>query len=126
MNATMEAVTVARPETAAPPLAPGGLAALLVATLIVHLPALARYGWVRDALYCVSCAKRLAGGYVDEPPLSIALLAAWRAVAHDSLAMVRLVPLAAHLALVALTIRLAQRLGGGAFAQVLAGTGALA
>ena len=36
--------------------------ALLVATVLVHLPAMARYGWFRDELYYVSCAKRLAWG----------------------------------------------------------------
>src|SRR5262249_33750035 len=60
------------------------------------------------------------------PPLSIALLAAWRAIVHDSLVGIRMLPLAAHLILVALTMQLARRLGGGTFAQALAGTGALA
>ena len=86
---------------------------------------MAQYGWFRDELYYVSCAKRLAWGYVDHPPLSIAVLAAWRAIVGDSLVGMRLVPLAAHLIVVWLTMRLARRLGGGAFAQVLAGVGAL-
>ncbi len=99
---------------------------MLVATALVHLPAMAQYGWFRDELYYVSCAKRLAWGYVDHPPLSIAVLAAWRTIVGDSLVGMRLVPLAAHLIVVWLTMRLARRLGGGAFAQALAGVGALA
>jgi len=99
--------------------------ALLAATVLVHLPAIARYGWFRDELYYVSCAKRLAWGYVDQPPLSIALLAAWRLLVGDSLVGMRVIPLAAHVALVLLTMHLARRLGGGAFAQALAGLGAL-
>src|SRR5262252_3444514 len=83
---------------AVPPPARGATFALLAAVVLVHLPAMGRYGWFRDELYYVSCAKRLAWGYVDQPPLSIALLAAW----------------------------LARRLGGGAFAQALAGVGVLA
>jgi len=112
--------------TPAAPLARAPLVALLAGTLLIHLPAMSRYGWFRDELYYVSCAKRLAWGYVDQPPFSIALLAAWRLIAGDSLVGMRIVPLLAHLAVVALTMRLAQRLGGGAFAQALAGVGALA
>lgn len=33
-----------------------------------------RYGIFRDELYYLACARRLAWGYVDHPPLSIALL----------------------------------------------------
>jgi hypothetical protein len=111
---------------AGPPPARGATLALVAATVLVHLPAMARYGWFRDELYYVSCAKRLAWGYVDQPPLSIALLAAWRQVAGDSLVGMRLLPLAAHVALVVLAMRLARRLGGGTFAQALTGVGALA
>jgi hypothetical protein len=121
MNAASEPLP-----SAPPPPARGALAALLAATVLVHAPALARYGWFRDELYYVSCAKRLAWGYVDQPPLSIALLAMWRLLVRDSLVAMRLVPLAAHLVVVWLTMRLARRWGGGAFAQVLAGVGALA
>jgi hypothetical protein len=108
------------------PTARGATLALLAATVLVHLPAMARYGWFRDELYYVSCAKRLAWGYVDQPPLSIAVLAAWRLLVRDSLVGMRLVPLAAHLVVVWLTIQLARRLGGGGFAQTLAGVGAVA
>ena len=121
----------AAPEPAAtpPPPARGAMLAvfaLVAAAVLVHLPAMARYGWFRDELYYVSCAKRLAWGYVDQPPLSIALLAAWRLLAHDSLVGMRMIPLAAHVVLVVLAMRLARRLGGGAFAQALAGLGVLA
>ena len=59
------------------PVAParGATVALLVVTALVHLPAIARYGWFRDEFYYVSCAQRLAWGYVDQPPLSIVVLA---------------------------------------------------
>src|SRR5262245_42935173 len=85
-------------------LARAPFAALLLATVLVHLPAIARYGWFRDELYYVSCAKRLAWGYVDQPPLSIVLLAAWRLLVRDSLVGMRILPLLAHLALVLLTL----------------------
>ena len=111
--------------TPQPPLARGPVYALLAATVLVHLPAIARYGWFRDELYYVSCARRLAWGYVDQPPFSIAVLAAWRRLVGDSLVGMRVIPLAAHAALVVLAMRLARRLGGGAFAQALAGVGVL-
>src|SRR6185503_9224337 len=120
MNAASEHASVPLP-----PPARGATFALLAATVLLHLPALGRYGWFRDELYYVSCAKRLAWGYVDQPPLSIALLAAWRVIVRDSLDGMRVIPLVAHLITVWLTMRLARRLGGGAFAQVLAGIGAL-
>ena len=111
---------------AVPPPARGAAFALVAAVVLVHLPAMARYGWFRDELYYVSCSRRLAWGYVDQPPLSIALLSAWRLLVRDSLVGMRLIPLAAHAALVLLAMRLARRLGGGAFAQALAGVGVLA
>ena len=47
-----------------------------LADLIIHLAVAGRYGFFRDELYYIACANRLAWGYVDHPPLSIALLAA--------------------------------------------------
>jgi hypothetical protein len=104
------------------PIARGPLLALLAATVAIHLAAIGNYGWVRDELYYLSCAKRLAWGYVDQPPFSIALLAAWRALFGASLVGIRLVPLAAGLATVWAAFALARARGGGRFAQALAGT----
>ena len=101
------------------------LVALAAAKLLLHATAITRYGYFRDELYYLVCARHPAAGYVDQPPLSIALLAAWRWLVGDSLAGMRLVPLLAHMALVALTLQLTRRLGGGVFAQTLAGVGAL-
>ena len=128
MTAAPETPPADRPalRVGAPPPARTATFALLAATVLVHLPAMARYGWFRDELYYVSCAKHLAWGYVDQPPLSIVVLAAWRLLVHDSLVGMRVIPLAAHLVVVWLTMRLARRLGGRAFAQTLAGVGALA
>ena len=120
----MTAAPEPTPATVPPP-ARGAAFVLLTTTVLVHLPAMTQYGWFRDELYYVSCARHPAWGYVDQPPLSIALLAAWRLLVHDSLAGMRVLPLVAHLVVVWLTMRLARRLGGGAFAQALAGVGAL-
>ena len=98
---------------------------LALATLAVHLLALTQYGWFRDEFYYVACARRLAWGYVDQPPLSIALLALLRAIAGESLLAMRLVTALVNAASVYLVARLARDLGGGRFAQALAGVAAL-
>jgi hypothetical protein len=101
-----------------------GWVAALVA-LAIHLPVLTRYGWFRDELYYVACAARLDWGYVDHPPLSIALLALVHAVFGDSLAAIRLTAALAGAATVWLACRLAREFGGGAFAQALTGLAAI-
>jgi hypothetical protein len=60
--------------------------------LVLHALAITHYGYFRDELYYIACSKQLAWGYVDQPPLSIALLALVRAVLGDSLVALRLLP----------------------------------
>ena len=78
------------------------------------------YGLFIDEFYYIACAKRLAWGYVDHPPLSILILAATRAVLGDSVLAMRLPPALAAAATVLLAGLVARRLGGGPFAQALA------
>jgi 4-amino-4-deoxy-L-arabinose transferase-like glycosyltransferase len=78
------------------------------------------YGWFIDELYYLACAKRLAWGYVDHPPLSIAVLALTRSLAGDAMWAVRLPAALAAGATALVSALLARRLGGGAFAQSLA------
>jgi hypothetical protein len=98
----------------------------LAGFLLYWLPgALGPYGYFIDELYYLACADRLAWGYVDHPPLSIALLAAWRALAGDSLLALRLPgALIGGVTLLA-TGLLARRLGAGTFGQSLAALGML-
>ncbi|TMQ72051.1 MAG: glycosyltransferase family 39 protein [Candidatus Eisenbacteria bacterium] len=98
---------------------------LALGALGLHLLALTRYGWFRDELYYVACARRLAWGYVDQPPLSIALLALIRAIFGESLVVLRLAAALGNAAIVYFTARLAREMGGGRFAQGLAGLAAL-
>jgi hypothetical protein len=91
----------------------------------IHLVGLTQYGWFRDELYYVVCARNLGWGYVDHPPLSIAMLSLVRAAAGESLAVMRIVSAFAGAASVFFTARLAARLGGMLFAQMLAGLSAL-
>uniref|UniRef100_A0A832MJ55 Glycosyltransferase RgtA/B/C/D-like domain-containing protein n=1 Tax=Eiseniibacteriota bacterium TaxID=2212470 RepID=A0A832MJ55_UNCEI len=106
-----------------PPLAAGPLLGVAAAAFALHLAALTRYGWFRDELYYAASTSRLDWGYVDHPPLSIAVLALVRAVGGDGLAPIRLAAALAGAATVFLTGALARRLGGGAFAQALAALG---
>jgi hypothetical protein len=100
----------------------GGILPILfpALALLVHLPALTHYGWFRDELYYVACSKHLAWGYVDQPPLSLVLLALWRFLFGDGLAAMRILAALAQALSVFVIGRVARELGGGRFAQALA------
>lgn len=83
------------------------------------------YGIFRDELYYLACADHLAWGYVDQPPLSIFLLAGIRALLGDSLFALRLVPALAGAGVVFVTGLMARQMGGGRFAVGLAATAAV-
>ena len=95
-------------------------AAIALATFILHFARAGAYGYQRDELYFISCARHLAFGYVDQPPLIalIARLVLW--TLGDSLYALRLLPALAAAATVLLTGRLARRFGGGLWAQGVA------
>jgi hypothetical protein len=95
------------------------------AKLVIHLVWASGYGYFRDELYYFACARRLAWGYVDHPPFSVAVLALDRAALGDSRLALRLVPALAGAATVLLTGWLARELGGGRAAVVLAAIAAL-
>ena len=103
------------------------LFALVAFKLIFHLAInlFGGYEIFRDELYYLACADHLAWGYVDQPPLSIFLLAAVRAVLGDSLFALRLVPAIAGAGVVLMTGLLPRELGGGRFAVALAAAGAM-
>jgi hypothetical protein len=103
------------------------LLGLVLLKLALHLLVNARggYGWFRDELYYIACSEHLDLGYVDQPPLSIYLLAGTRALLCDSLFAVRLLPALAGAATVLLTGLLARRLGGGRWAVALAAMGSV-
>lgn len=76
------------------------------------------YGIFIDALYYLSCARRLGAGYVDHPPLSIWWLRALIALG-DPLPWLRLWPALAGGAVIALATRLCGRLGGSTRAMIV-------
>jgi hypothetical protein len=98
---------------------------LACARLFIELRYATEYGYFRDELYYLACARRLAWGYVDHPPLSIALLAAVRSLGGESLTAIRLVPAAVGTLVIGLTAALAKELGGSTRAQGLAALGVL-
>jgi hypothetical protein len=99
----------------------GGVVALLVALKVgVHLATAGRYGIFRDELYYVACARHLAWGYVDHPPLIAGVTWVTMRVFGTSLLGLRVLPALAGGALVWMTARVARELGGGGFAQGLA------
>lgn len=102
-----------------------GMAALcgLSATkLLIHFAdnAWGGYGYFRDELYYLACSHHLAAGYVDQPPVSIFLLALNRWLLGDSIFALRFLPAIAGAAVVFLAGLIARELGGGKFAVFLA------
>jgi hypothetical protein len=78
------------------------------------------YGYFRDELYYIACSNHLAFGYVDQSPLSIAILAVSRWILGDSLHALRFLPALAGAGVVILAASITRRIGGGRFAQGLA------
>jgi hypothetical protein len=103
-----------------PALSKSVLISAVVAKIIIHIPGLFRYGYFRDELYFLDCARHLAWGYVDCAPL-VAVYAKIALLLGGSLPALRILPMLAGAGMVALTVLIARQLGGGAFAQAIAG-----
>jgi 4-amino-4-deoxy-L-arabinose transferase-like glycosyltransferase len=110
------------------PFATGAVASLCLAQLAIYALTSGplAYGRMNDEFYYLACASRLAWGYVDHPPLSIALLALVRPVLGDSDLALNLLPALAACANLVLLALLARELGGGRKAQALAAVAAFA
>jgi hypothetical protein len=96
-----------------------------IIALIVHFLTNSRYGYFRDELYYIACARHPALGYVDLAPLSALLLRIELAIFGDSLFALRLFPALASAGTVWLTGVIARQLGGRAWAAGLASIGSL-
>ena len=99
-----------------------GLAVALIAAaqLALQMYAGRQYGYFRDELYYLACARHLDWGYVDQPPLIAAIASITRAVLGDSLLAIRFPAALAGASTVVLTGMIARELGGARFAQALA------
>jgi 4-amino-4-deoxy-L-arabinose transferase-like glycosyltransferase len=101
------------------------LLVLSAAKLLLHVfTSVRHYGYFRDELYYLDMARHLDWGYVDAAPL-IAVYAKVALLMGGSLAALRILPALAGTALIALTMLIARELGGGRYAQLLAGTAIL-
>jgi hypothetical protein len=100
------------------PLILGFSLAVLAFHLLVN--AFGGYGIFRDEFYYIACSKRLAAGYVDQPPLAMFLLAASRAVFGVSQLGLRVLPALAHALTVFLAGLVTRKLGGRRTAVSLA------
>lgn len=96
------------------------LFAFALLTIAVHVFTTARYGLFRDEFYYLECAEHLDFGYVDHPPLSIAVLWLTRHLFGDSVLAIRMPVILAGAATVVFAGLIARAMGGGRFAQALA------
>ncbi len=102
---------------------PSGLTIALTiaaAQLLLHALTNGNYGVFRDELYYLDCARNLAWGYVDHPPLSIWLLAASKALFGESVHSIRLLSQLAGAGVVVVAALIAKEMGGGRLAQAMA------
>jgi len=93
-----------------------------ILNLLIYIATLyfTSYGIFRDELYYLACANRPAFGYVDQPPLSIWVLAAWKFFLGDSLFVIRLLPAFVSSATIFFLGLFTFRLGGGISAVIIA------
>jgi hypothetical protein len=96
------------------------LATLAGVKMLLHLATYQRYGYERDELYFIACAKHLAWGYVDHPPLVPWITRLSGELFDYSLFGLRFFPIFVLTAGLMLTGLMARRLGGTSFAQGLA------
>ncbi len=93
---------------------------IALATAALHVAFCHRFGYYRDEFYFIDCAKHLAWGFVDQPPL--APLVAWMTAPFGYPVWgLRFFPGLLAGVTVLLGCAIARELRGGAFAQTLAG-----
>ncbi|MDE2465532.1 MAG: glycosyltransferase family 39 protein, partial [Alphaproteobacteria bacterium] len=94
-------------------------------TFGLHLIANGQYGFFRDELYFIVCGQHPAFGYVDQPPLVPLLAALSYTLSGGGLLLFRLLPALVAALTVGLTAQFTEVVGGGRYAQWLAGVCAL-
>ena len=93
--------------------------AMAALKLLFHIYYNNRYGYFRDEFDYLACARHLAWGYVDQPPLIPFLARASGEVLGYSLRAIRFMPALASSILVIQTGVLARELGGRRFSLLL-------
>ena len=97
------------------------LAGLALLKILIHLPVLHRYGYHHDELYFIACGKHTAFGYVDHPPFVPWIAGLTTTLFGDSLFALRILATLSSAMAVFMVGAVVKRLGGGRFAQLLAG-----
>ena len=123
----MAHATLAIPEKR--PFLSGGMAAVLAMSavlLVLHCIFNNRYDYFRDEFDYLACAKHLAFGYVDQPPLIPWLARLSLMTLGDSLRAIRFLPALFMSLTIVLTAQIARELGGRAFALICAASAAIA
>ncbi len=93
---------------------------LAFATAVTHLAVCHRFGYYRDEFYFIDCAKHLAWGYVDQPPLAPFVTWLSSPLGYPVWALRAIPGILAGVATL-LACAIAAEFGGGAFAQALTG-----
>lgn len=93
--------------------------AIAIAKFLFHLYFNNRYGYFRDEFDYIACARHLAWGYVDQPPLIPFLTRISLAVLGDSVRAVRFIPALATSLLIVQTAYIVRELGGKKYAMLL-------
>ncbi len=94
--------------------------ALALVAVAAHLAFNHRFGYYRDELYFIDCARHLAWGYVDQPPLAPFVVWLTAPVGYAVWAL-RLLPAILAGVTVLIACAIARELRGGGFAQALTG-----
>jgi len=108
-----------------PPFAVRAAIALVASRMLLFVFIGGRYGYFRDELYFLDCARHLAAGYVDMAPLT-AFYARIGLLFGGSLHAIRLLLVLAGAGLIVLTMQIVRQFGGDRFAQTFAGACILA
>lgn len=96
------------------------LIGLSLFNLMIHLLTNGQYGFHRDELYIIDCAKHLDFGYADMPPLTPWLARLSITLCGETLRGLRLLPAIISSAMVFITGLMAREMGGRLFSQLLA------
>jgi hypothetical protein len=99
---------------------PFGVFAVAVVYFLLHLLTATHYGYFRDGLYYLACSEHMDWGYVDQPPLIVALAWFARHTLGTSLPAFLFWPALAGAARIVLTAAFARELGAGQFGSALA------
>ena len=129
----MSSVATVRPDATTAPdhtnrwtSGPALVAYIALVELTVLLLVAPRYGYLVDELYFLGSSNHMAWGYIDHPPMVVALAYLGWHILGGSLIALRLAPALFATALVLVTGALTRNLGGNRFAQLLSAVAVLA